>query len=290
MKKKIIIGSANFNQIYGIKKNFIKSKEINKLLNFAQKNKIKKIDTSPAYNKSEKIIGLFSKKKIKVISKIPQLPKNLKKNQIKNWVTQSITKSLENLKVKKFECILLQDAEVLLSKNGKEIYKCMKNIKNKKLTNKIGISIYEFNKLKKIFSKFQFDTVQVPFNILDQRLVTTGWLKKFKKKNIEVHARSIFLQGLLLLRSKQLPKKLNYLKKHWVIWENWLKKNKFNPLQVCLSFVLKYKNLDGVIVGQNNLEQFKQIIKLRLIKKNFILPNLKIPNRKLIDPRQWNKR
>ena len=98
------------------------------------------------------------------------------------------------------------------------------------------------------------------------------------------------MQGILLLRSKQLPKKLNYLKKHWVIWENWLKKNKFNPLQVCLSFVLKYKNLDGVIVGQNNLEQFKQIIKLRLIKKNFILPNLKIPNRKLIDPRQWNKR
>ena len=71
MKNKIILGSANFNQIYGIKKNFIKSKEINKLLNFAQKNKIKKIDTSPAYNKSEKIIGLFSKKKIKVISKIP---------------------------------------------------------------------------------------------------------------------------------------------------------------------------------------------------------------------------
>ena len=166
----------------------------------------------------------------------------------------------------------------------------MKDLKNEKLTKKIGLSIYEFKKLKKIFNKFQFDTIQVPFNVLDQRLVTTGWLKKLKSRKMEVHARSIFLQGILLLESKKLPKKLNYLKKNWHIWEKWLKEKKLNPLQVCLSFVSKYKNLDGIVIGQNSLEQFQQIMKLKLIKKNFILPKLKLKNRKLIDPREWNKK
>ena len=69
-KNKIILGSANFDQIYGIKKNLIKKKEIKKLLNLALKNKIKTIDTSPYYNQSEKIIGLLSNNKFKIISKI----------------------------------------------------------------------------------------------------------------------------------------------------------------------------------------------------------------------------
>jgi len=290
MKNKIIIGSANFNQIYGEKKNFIKNKEINKLLNFAKKNKINKIDTSPAYKKSEKIIGLFKKKKFKIISKIHKLPKNIKKKNIKNYIRNSATKSLKNLKVKKLECLLLQNADVLLGKNGNEIYKSIKDIKKQKFTNKIGLSIYDFTILKKIINKFKFDLIQVPFNILDQRLVKKGWLKKLKNKKIEVHVRSIFLQGILLLKNNQLPKKLNYLKKSWIIWEKWLKKNKFDPLQICLSFVLRHKHLDGIIVGQNSLRQFEQILKSKIIKDNFQLPNLKIKNRKLIDPREWNRR
>ena len=81
MKNKIILGSANFNQIYGIKKNFIKKKEIKKSFKLALKNNIKIIDTSPLYNKSEKIIGLLNNNKFKIISKIPKIPKNIKKKK-----------------------------------------------------------------------------------------------------------------------------------------------------------------------------------------------------------------
>ena len=218
------------------------------------------------------------------------MPKNIKKKNIKNYIRNSATKSLKNLKVKKLECLLLQNADVLLGKNGNEIYKSIKDIKKQKFTNKIGLSIYDFTILKKIINKFKFDLIQVPFNILDQRLVKKGWLKKLKNKKIEVHVRSIFLQGILLLKNNQLPKKLNYLKKSWIIWEKWLKKNKFDPLQICLSFVLRHKHLDGIIVGQNSLRQFEQILKSKIIKDNFQLPNLKIKNRKLIDPREWNRR
>ena len=287
MKNKIILGSANFDQIYGIKKNFIKKSEIKKLFDLALKNKIKTIDTSPLYNKSEKIIGLLNNNRFKIISKIPKPPKNIKRENIKKWLKQNVMISLKNLKIKKFECLLLHNANSLLCKNGDEIYKGIRNMKINGFTSKIGVSIYDFNVLDKILKKFKFNLIQVPFNILDQRLVEKGWLKKLKKRKIEVHARSIFLQGILLLKHNQLPKKLIKLSKKLMVWENWLKKNKFSSLQVCLSFVLNQRQLDGIVVGYNNTNQLNQILKLKQIKNNFSLPNLNIKDKKLIDPREW---
>ena len=288
MKNRIILGSANFDQTYGIKRNLIRKSEIKKLLNLASKNGIQTIDTSPFYNNSEKIIGLLNKGRFKIISKIPKIPKNIEKKNIKKWVRKSASISLKNLKVKKFECLLLQNINSLQSKNGNEIYQSIKNMKTDGLTKKIGISIYDFNLLDKILKKFKFDLVQAPLNILDQRLIQSGWLKKLKEKKIQVHARSIFLQGLLLLKHDKLPKKLKQFKKNWKIWENWLKKNKLKPLQACLLFAFNQDQLDGIVMGCNNRSQLNQILKLNRIKSKSVMPNLSIKNKKLIDPRKWS--
>ena len=72
-----------------------------------------------------------------------------------------------------------------------------------------------------------------------------------------------FLQGILLLKHNQLPKKLKKLNKKLMIWKNWLEKNKFSSLQVCLSFVLNQNQLDGVVVGYNSASQLNQILKLK---------------------------
>ena len=287
MKNKIILGSANFDQKYGIKKNFIKKHEIKKLFKVALKNKIKIIDTSPLYSESEKIIGSINNKKFKIISKIPKIPKNIKKKNIEKWMNRNVRFSLKNLKIKKFECLLIHDASSLLGKNGKRIYKSIRNIKTNGLTNKIGISIYDFNILDKILKKFKFDLIQAPLNILDQRLIKTGWLKKLKEKKIEIHVRSIFLQGILFVKHNRLPKKLQKLRENWIRWENWLKKNKLNSLQACLSFVLNQRQLDGVVVGYNNANQLNQVLKFKPIKSDFSPPSLNIKNKKLIDPRKW---
>jgi len=286
-KNKIILGSANFNQNYGINRNFIKIKEIKKLLRTAFKNKIVTIDTSPLYAKSEKIIGQLNKNRFKIISKIPKKPTNIRGKNIKYWLTKNAKTSLENLKIRKFECLLLQNASTLLSRDGNEIYKSINSLKNRKLTKKIGISIYDFNILDKILKKFKFDLIQVPLNILDRRLLETKWIKKLKKKKIEVHVRSVFLQGILFLKHDHLPKKIKKLSSYWIVWENWLKKNQLSPLQACLSFIFNQPNLDGIVVGCDNVNQLNQILESKKQKNNFILPNLNIRNKKLIDPREW---
>ena len=287
MKQEIILGSANFNQKYGIKKNYIPIKEIKKLLDYAFKNKIKKIDTSPLYNKSEKIIGLLNNNRFKIISKIPKIPKNIVKKNIKSWIKTKATNSIKELKIKKFECLLLHHANSLLGKNGDEVYKSMKNIKLGGLTNKIGISIYDFKMLDKILNRFKFDIVQAPFNIFDRRLIESGLLNKLKKRKIEIHVRSIFLQGILLLKFNQLPKKLKKVNKKWMLWEYWLKQNKLDSLQACLSFILNQKKLNAIVVGYNSKKQLSKFLKFKKEKNNFFIPNFKIKNKNLTDPRKW---
>jgi len=287
MVNKIIVGSANFNQKYGVKKNFIKKNEIKKLFNLAAKNKIKVIDTSPLYKESEKIIGQINNNRFKVISKIPKKPKNIKKKEIVDWLKKSAINSLANLKIKKFECLLLQDANSLLSKNGKEIYKGMRSIKKSEITSKIGISIYDFKTLGQIIKRFKFDLVQTPLNIFDQRLIETGWLNKLKKRKIEVHVRSIFLQGILLLGRDQLPKKIKKFDRDWMKWENWLKLKNLKALQACSLFIFNQNKLDGVVIGFNNQNQLNQILKIQKMK-NFVSEfDLNIKNNKLKDPRKW---
>ena len=207
---------------------------------------------------------------------------------IKKWIKDKAKTSLKNLKVKKFDYLLLQDSKSLLSRNGDEIYKSIKTIKKLGLTKKIGISIYDFNELEKILNKFSFDLVQAPLSILDQRLLKTGWLSKLKNKKIKVHVRSIFLQGILLLKHNQLPRKLKYLKKNWIIWEKWLKKNKLTPLQACVSFIYNQNNLDGVVMGYNNKDQLDQILNQKNIKNKLTLPKINIKNMNFIDPRKWS--
>jgi len=164
----------------------------------------------------------------------------------------------------------------------------MKNIKKEGLSKKIGISIYDFNTLKKILNKFELNLVQAPLNILDQRLLQTGWLQRLKKRKIEVHVRSVFLQGILLSTYSKLPKKLKKLSKSLIMFEKWLIKNNYTPLQACISLVFGQQKLDGVIMGFDSKNQLNQILKAKVIKSNFSIPDLKIKNRKLADPRHWD--
>ena len=81
-------------------------------------------------------------------------------------------------------------------------------------------------------------------NIFDRRIVESGWLSRLSSKNIEVHARSIFLQGLLLKERKKIPSKFAVYNKSFINWHNWLYKNNQKPLEACLNFIFSQKKIN----------------------------------------------
>lgn len=284
---KISIGSAKFGFSYGFNdySSKISKTEVEKILNFSIKNNINSIDTAIDYGETETILGNIGVDKFNITTKIPSLSKNIK--NIDNWVQKKIYSSLERLKIKKIKGVLLHNPSQLLNNKGSEIYSSLKNLKQKGLINKIGYSIYTTDELESLYDSFFPDIVQFPFNIFDQRIIKSGWLKKLRKDGVETQARSIFLKGTLLINTNKLPNYFNKWIKHFKYWHDWLSQNNLKPLEAALIFVSQKKDINEVIVGLDNLEQLKQII-------DCLNTKIKIPNfdyyvndEKLLNPSKW---
>lgn len=280
LKRRLVIGSANFTQKYGADPIKLNDKENKKILNLAKKNGIYEIDTAKSYLKNKDIF-LNIDKKFKFSTKI--IPDS-------KWVSlEFCQKQLEdhfkNLNTNKIETLLFHDVKILFTKTGVKIFKNLEVLKKKKYFKKIGLSIYDTNCLNYINSNYNFDVVQCPYNILDKRILTTGWHDKLKNQGIEIHIRSIFLQGLLV--NKSVYKK-NYFKKWQKLFFNWFKNlenNNISPIDYCLSDLLNY-DFNKIIIGINNSENLKEIINFKTIGKNKMI-NFNISDTKLIDPRNW---
>ena len=193
---KIILGSANFTNQYGVRKKYISKPRIKNILKYAEKHGINFIDTANDYGKSEETLGINQAKNFKIISKLSKIDKNIP--NVKKYIEKKFSKTLSRTNQKSIYGYLVHNSEDLLSSKGKIIIKTLRSLKKKNKIKKIGVSVYEVNELKKILTFFKPDIVQIPINILNQNFLKNNFLKKIKKYGIEIHVRSVFLQGLLL--------------------------------------------------------------------------------------------
>ena len=136
---------------------------------------------------------------------------------------------------------------------------------------------------------FDPDIIQFPLNILDQRFLNINF--SLFKKRIEFHARSIFLQGLLLNDIKKLPRFFFPIKKKLEEIHNFFNIMEINMLEACICFAIQQKKVNHFIIGVDKYVQLKNII--TIFKKKEIrkidFSQFSINQEKFIDPRNWKK-
>jgi len=285
---KICIGSANFGLRYGLKnKKTLSDEVIKKIFRFANKNNINFIDTAISYKKSEVRIGYSNQKNLNIITKISKIPNNV--TNIKKWIIDNTILSCRRLNVTRLYGLLIHNTKDLKNKKkSKEIYKAFDYLIRKKVVKKIGLSIYEPRELDLYFKDYDFKIVQTPINIFDRRIFTSGWLKKLKKKNIEIHARSIFLKGLLLKNSNKINDTFLKWEKKFIFFEKWTKKNNLSKLEACIRYLKNFKEIDKVIFGINDEKELRENLCF-LEKKKLNIPNyLSIKSGNILNPKKWN--
>ena len=165
----------------------------------------------------------------------------------------------------------------------------LKNLKKQKQVKKIGVSIYSPNDLKVVFANFDPDFIQAPINVFDKRLIESDWMKIIKKKKVSIQARSVFLQGLLLMSPKELKKqKINKkLIKQIQDFEKWCKKKKISRLEACLQFINNLNSVSYLTVGVNSKRNLVEILNASKKRKKIDFKDFSLGNTKLIDPRKW---
>ncbi len=283
---KLSIGTAQFGMNYGIcnTQGIVSIKEVRKIIKYCNSRNIHSIDTAQGYGKSHKILGSLNLDNFQITTKISITKKNKIKN-LENFVISKIEKTLDDLNVNQIYALLIHDASELRGKFGLSFYNILQNLKKKKKFLKLGVSIYSKKELDFIIRKYKIDVVNLPLSVANQEFFENSYLKKLKKKKIEIHARSIFLQGLLLSKYNRLPKKFKK-NKFFLEWNEWIQMNNYNPLDASIAFVKKAKYIDKIIVGVDNFDQLKMIVKA--YKKNLRL-NFKKFNQSLIlkRPFKW---
>lgn len=258
---KLALGTVQFGLNYGVANHSgrISDAEARAILFQASEYGFDTLDTAIAYGDSERVLGDLGIDRWRVVTKLPAVPGSC--GDVVSWVQDEIRQSMERLRVGQLHGVLLHRPSQLLQSNGDDLYKGLQSLKDQGLTRKIGVSVYEPEELDQLLNSYDLDLVQAPLNLMDRRLVDSGWAKKLKDANVELHTRSAFLQGLLLMPAHERPLKFNRWVDVWAVWDEWLLEVNLTPLEACLRYLNSVKEIDRIVVGVDTEVQLRQIVK-----------------------------
>ena len=287
---RLALGTVQFGLRYGVanQSGQVGRDEMASILDHALSAGVDSLDTAVAYGESERRLGEIGVDRWQVISKLPPMPEDLA--DVDAWVQEMTRGSLQRLKVPRLRGLLLHKPQQLLGPKGMALYRALVSLKDQGKVQKIGVSIYDPEELDALCPRFRFDLVQAPFNILDRRLATSGWLARLHDAGTEIHVRSAFLQGLLLMGPETRPAAFGRWQALWDRWHRWLDERSVTPLQACLGFALSIPEISRVVVGIDNLGQLQDILAGAETPHNEMPPQtLSSSDSDLINPSRWQK-
>jgi uncharacterized protein len=286
MTNKIVLGTANFGLNYGINnsKGKVSDEEITRILLLAKESGVSIIDTAQAYGDAEERLGIILRKiksNLKIVTKF--------KPSFREKVSELVDCSLCKLGTKNLYGVLFHEFKDFLK--DKRVFSELKYLKKQGKINKIGFSVYYPSEIEFLFnSNIDFDFIQFPYNVFDRRF--DYLLNELKARNVEIHTRSVFLQGLVFMKPEKLPNSLKGANKSITELLNITKKSNMSISKLCLNFVLRNQFIDKVVIGVDSFMQFEQNI--LDIRGAFFMDNideqlekLRIEDEKIILPFNW---
>ena len=285
---RIVLGTAQFGMDYGInnRRGRLSQKEASLILEKAVTCHIDMFDTAQGYGNAEDILGAFVEghhdKTLSIISKLP--------SGSCGEVRTLLEASLDRLRVPCLYAYLIHDFNAYM--DSPEIFNELQEFKEKGKVKKIGFSLYRPCELEAILENgLNFDIVQLPFSIFDQRF--SPYLSKLKEKGIEIHARSIFLQGLLFKEVDRLDSYFSPIRHKIEELHALSDKVGISICALCFNFIAINRYVDKIIIGVDRLEHLEEIIttldymsKVRSVIDQ-LFP-LREDNEEILLPTNWN--
>jgi aryl-alcohol dehydrogenase-like predicted oxidoreductase len=282
---RIVLGGAQLGLPYGILNGgeTLSSEEVARILDTAVGHGIDSIDTAIAYGQSESVIGETAQNRFNIISKLPPLPSEV--SNVSEWVLMQVDASLARLNCKSLDALLLHRPQDLVEQHGAELYAAINSLRIKKIIQRFGISIYAPDELDAIIGKFDIDVVQAPLNVFDRRIL--GVIDQLTAQNIEVHVRSVFLQGVLIVSPKDRPQRFQPWSEHFSRFDTWVLSTGVSAMACCLAFALQQPGVAKLVIGTTSAESLTEIMNSVPNRHLEVPADLQSSSEQLIDPRVW---
>lgn len=278
---KLSLGTAQFGLSYGVSNATGQPTEVETalIIERARQRGIRTIDTAAAYGDAEKRLGEIGIEGFDIVTKISGVEGRDLADEVRS--------SLSRLRVSSLYGLLLHRPLELLADQGADLKHAMAQLRTDGVVKKIGVSVYDPSDLDALVPVFRPDIVQLPHNILDRRMERSGWLQKLKDMEVEIHVRSVFLQGLLIMPSSMRPARFARWQPLWERYENWLRTVGLTPVEACLGFALANPLLNRVVVGLVNTKQMEELLAVSPLSES-VPEVLASVDPLLINPSLWN--
>lgn len=287
---RLILGTVQFGISYGVTNAHgrVLPEVASDILHTARRSGIRLVDTAADYGASEEILGRCLPPDMGVITKIPAVKADVISGSDVELVKSTVLRSLDLLRRAKVDAVLMHQCADLFKPGGERLVRLLDQLKTDGVTSAIGISVYDSADIDYALELFRPDVVQVPMNLLDQRLKRSGHIVKMRNLGIEVHARSAFLQGVLLAEPSSVPAYFKQFDNQFARYRDYLALNEISPLAACLGFMIEQSGCNYVLVGVTAQNELEEIVSSLTATRVFpSMEALATDEIGLIDPRKW---
>jgi aryl-alcohol dehydrogenase-like predicted oxidoreductase len=248
---KLGLGTVQFGQAYGVSntRGQVPAAEVAQILDHAGHAGIRLIDTAANYGSAENVLASLDTSLFRIVTKTRGLKQGI------DAVVAGVRQSAQLLDI---ETLLVHQASDLAGPQGEDFWNALRGLREEGLFRRLGISAYISDDPAGLAARFRPDVMQLPFSLLDQRLLGDGTLARLKELGVEIHARSVFLQGLLFL--ERLPEKLQHAAPYFKTVRARIRDAGVTPLRAALGFVLSRPEVDAALVGVTSLASLHEII------------------------------
>lgn len=269
----LCLGTVQFGLDYGIKNQKKPSVEDSiKMLDYATQNGINTIDTAFAYGTAEDVVGEFLKRKtirretLFISSKFkPNDLDEIEPKDYKKVIKEHLDSQLKRLNTDYLDAYMFHSSRYAFND---EILQALYEVKNEGKFRHYGVSVYYPDEAKKCIESPYVDFIQLPFSIFDQRMQKEGVFDfSEQNKSTQIHSRSAFIQGLILMQEDEVPPFLSMAKPIIRKIDNLCQKYKISRISLALNFVKQYSAISHLVFGVDNMEQLKEDI--RFFNQNF---------------------
>jgi len=279
----LALGTAQFGMPYGIagRRATVPEAEVRSILEVASGAGVSVLDTAPAYGDIEaRLDGLTQGLTFSVVSKIPAVP--AREADPGAFVRASVEQSIRRLG-SRLRTLLFHDADDLLRPDGEVLWRAATEAAGNRV--RLGVSLYDPRMAMVLRGRYPLRVVQVPANALDQRVAAPETSQGLM--NIEVHARSAFLQGLLLLPHAEAIYRVPAASADHAKWTAWCKAEGVSPLIGALSVARALPGVSLWVVGVDSAAQLRHVLEAAGSARPCTAASVACDDPEVIDPRRW---
>jgi aryl-alcohol dehydrogenase-like predicted oxidoreductase len=284
----LALGTAQFGLGYGIagRGSPVPELEVRSILKRAAEFGIQTLDTAVAYGDIEaRLTKLAPYGAFKIVTKLPAIPVETRPSEVSEWVDSILQRTDERIG-DSLHAVLFHSAEDLLENFAEAIWaRCAAWVSGREI--KVGVSCYDTNTLNRVWERFPIEFAQLPGNALDQRLNSAVFVQP---QELEVHIRSVFLQGLLLLPEAEAARRMPRATVALERWHSWLRERSLEPLEGALGLAKGFRAASHCVVGVDNLAQLEGIAEAWGAVPALNSDVLAEADLDIIDPRRWPRR